>query len=53
VSGVDRGAIIVRMREKLAQVAKSCDVDHRWAGVVGFQSPETALRLVKERTYGR
>lgn len=53
VSGIDRGSIVVRMREKLAQVAKSSDVDHRCAGVVGFERPEAALKSVKGKTYGR
>lgn len=53
VSGIDRGSIVVRMREKLAQVAKSTDVDHRCAGVVGFERPEASLKSVKEKTYGR
>ena len=53
VSGIDRGSIVVRMREKLTQVAKSSDVDQRCAGIVGFQQPEAALRSVKERSYGR
>lgn len=52
VSGVDRGSIVVRMREKLAQVAQSSDVDHRCAGVVGFERPEAALKSVKEKSYG-
>jgi hypothetical protein len=53
VSGVDRGSIVVRMREKSAQVAKSSDVDYRCAGVVGFERPEASLKSVKERKYGR
>ena len=53
VSGVDKGSIVSRMKEKLAQVAKSRDVDHRCAGVVGFEQPEVALRLVKGTSYGR
>jgi hypothetical protein len=53
VSGVDRGSIVVRMREKLAQVAQSSDVDHRCAGVVGFERPETALKSAKAKAYGR
>lgn len=43
VSGVDRGSIKSRLTEKLAQVAKSIDVDQRWAGVVGFEHPIAAL----------
>jgi hypothetical protein len=53
VSGVDQGSIVPRMREKLIQVAKSRDVDQRWAGVVGFQRPEAALRSAKKKSYGR
>ena len=47
VSGVDRGSIAARLRDKLAQVAESTDVDQRWAGVVGFEKPEAALRSVE------
>jgi len=47
VSGVDTGSIRGRLREKLAQVAKTVDVDERWAGVIGFQRPEAALQSVK------
>jgi hypothetical protein len=43
VSGVDRGGITSRLAEKLDQVARSEDVDQRWAGVVGFQEPAVAL----------
>lgn len=43
VSGVDRGSIASRLTQKLAQVAKSSDVDQRWAGVVGFEHPIAAL----------
>lgn len=43
VSGVGRGGIAGRLREKLEQVAKSPDVDERWAGVVGFEQPAVAL----------
>jgi hypothetical protein len=53
VSGVDKGSIVDRMKGKLAQVAKSRDVDQRCAGVVGFEQPEAVLRLVKGRSYGR
>ena len=49
VSGVDRGKIAARLAEKLAQVAKSDDVDQRWAGVVGFEEPVAALRSTKAR----
>jgi hypothetical protein len=52
-SGVDHGSILLRMREKLAQVAKSSDVDHRWVGVVGFERPETCLKSANGRSYGR
>lgn len=53
VSGIDRGGIGVRLREKLSQVAKCTDVDQRWAGVVGFQQPEAALQSVEVKTRGR
>lgn len=43
VSGVDRGSIAARLTKKLTQVAKSVDVDQRWAGVVGFEKPIAAL----------
>ena len=43
VSGVGRGGIASRLREKLEQVANSPDVDQRWAGVVGFEEPAVAL----------
>lgn len=43
VSGVDRGGITSRLAEKLDQVARSEDVDQRWAGVVGFQEPAAVL----------
>jgi len=52
VSGVDRGAIAARLLQKLAQVAMSADVDGRWAGVVGFEEPATALRSTKRRKRG-
>ena len=53
VSGTDQRSIAGRMRDKLAQVAKSNDVDQRWAGVVGFKQPQTALRSVKRRAHDR
>jgi hypothetical protein len=43
VSGVDHGTIAARLAEKIAQVARSEDVDQRWAGVVGFELPIAAL----------
>lgn len=49
VSGVDRGGIVARLAEKLAQVARSEDVDQRWAGVVGFEQPAAALRSTEAR----
>jgi hypothetical protein len=52
VSGVDRGSIAKRLSEKLAQVAKSTDVDQRWAGVVGFEEPATTIRSTKRRKRG-
>jgi len=52
VSGVDRGSIAARLSEKLAQVAKSSDVDQRWAGVVGFQEPTAALHFTKRQRRG-
>ena len=52
VSGVDRGSIVARLSEKLTQVAKSIDVDQRWAGVVGFEKPTAALHFTKRRSRG-
>ena len=52
VSGVDRGSIVARLSEKLTQVAKSIDVDQRWAGVVGFEEPVATLRFTKRETRG-
>jgi len=54
VSGVDRGNISARVRQKLTQVAKSpIPVSDRCAAVVGFERPETSLKTVKKKTYGR
>jgi len=50
VGGTDRRGIAALLREKLAQVAKSIDVDHRCAGVVGFKQPQTALQSVEMPT---
>lgn len=47
VSGVDRGSIAARLTEKLSQVARSADVDQRWAGVVGFEKPLACLCSTK------
>lgn len=47
VSGVDRGSIASRLTQKLAQVAKSIDVDQRWAGVAGFEEPIAAIESKK------
>jgi hypothetical protein len=52
ISGVDKGGILVRLSEKLAQVAKSTDVDQRWAGVVGFEEPIAALHFAKRQHGG-
>lgn len=52
ISGVDRGGILARISEKLAQVARSTDVDQRWAGVVGFEEPIAALRSTKRQRRG-
>jgi hypothetical protein len=52
ISGVDRGGITARLSEKLAQVAKSADVDQRWAGVVGFEEPASALHSTKRQRRG-
>jgi len=49
VSGVNRGPLVARLWEKLAQVAKSIDVDQRWAGVVGFEEPAAALHSTKRK----
>ena len=48
VSGVARGSITTRLKEKLDEVARSEDVDQQWAGVVGFQQPVAALRSTEE-----
>jgi hypothetical protein len=48
VSGVDRGSIAARLAEKLSQVARSVEVDQRWAGVVGFEEPTATLRSTQE-----
>ncbi len=55
VSGVDRGSIGSRLKQKLSQVAKSMDVDQRWAGVVGFELPIAAIESRKrgKRVKGR
>lgn len=53
VSGVDRGSIASRLTQKLAQVAKSIDVDQRWAGVVGFERPIAALDCKKRGKRGK
>lgn len=47
ISGVNRGSVAGRLAEKLDQVAKSVDVDQRWAGIVGFQKPTAVLRSAK------
>jgi len=47
ISGVDRGGIKARLSEKLSQVGKNTDADQRWACVVGFEEPTTALRFIK------
>lgn len=47
VSGVARGGIAPRLAEKLAQVAKSEDVEEQWAGIVGFEEPIAALQAAK------
>ena len=53
VSGVDRGSIASRLTEKLSQVAKSTDVDQRWAGVVGFELPIAAIESRKRGRSGK
>jgi hypothetical protein len=50
VSGVDKGGIASRLREKLSQVAKSTDVDQKWAGVAGFELP---IATIESSTRGR
>jgi len=52
VSGIDRGSIVARLAEKLAQVAQSIDVDQRWASVVGFEQPTAALHATKRKKRG-
>lgn len=47
VSGVNRGSIAARLTDKLDQVARSEDVDQKWAGVVGFEEPVATLRSTK------
>jgi hypothetical protein len=47
VSGVGRGSITSRLAEKLVQVARSEDVDQRWAGVAGFEQPVAALHATE------
>jgi hypothetical protein len=47
VGGTDHGTMEQCLGVELAQVAKSIDVDQRWAGVVGFKRPEAALRSVE------
>lgn len=47
VSGVDRGSIQRRLREKLEQVAENTDYEDRCAAVVGFEKPEVAMRSVE------
>jgi hypothetical protein len=53
VSGVDRGSILARLSEKMTQVAKSKDVDQRWAGVVGFEEPTAALHFTMRQPRGK
>ena len=53
ISGTDQSSIGVRMRAKLAQVARSTDVDQRWAAVVSFEQPEVALQSVEVQTHDR
>ena len=53
VSGVDCGSIADNLRKELAQVAKCTEGDERWAGVVGFEKPEAALRPAEVRAHGR
>ena len=52
VSGVAQGSITTRLSQKLVQVAKSLDVDQRWAGVVGFEEPTAALHSAKRQKHG-
>jgi hypothetical protein len=49
ISGVDRGAVSGRLRQKLSQVSGALDVDERWAAVVGFQAPQAILRSTEAR----
>ncbi len=53
VSGVDRGSIASRLTQKLAQVAKSIDVDQKWAGVVGFERPIAAIESKKRGKHAK
>lgn len=52
VSGVDKGSIVARLSEKLAQVSKSTDVHQRWAGVVGFEDPTATLHFTERKNRG-
>jgi len=52
ISGLDKGRITARLKQKLAQVLKSVDVDKRWAGVVGFEKPTLAMHSAKRRKRG-
>lgn len=47
VGGIDHGSIASCLRIELAQVARSVDVDQRWAGVVAFKRPDAALQSVE------
>jgi hypothetical protein len=47
VGGTDRRSIASCLRVELAQVANSIDVHERWAGIVRFKEPKTALRSVE------
>ncbi len=53
ISGVESGPINKRLKEKLAQVAQTQDVDERWAGVVGFEAPASALQFTRRRRVQR
>src|SRR5262249_16165631 len=47
VRGVDRGRMTARLTEKLAQVARTSDVDQQWAVIVRFKKPMVTLRSTR------
>ena len=47
ISGIDRGSIQRRLREKLAQIAENTDYEDLRAAVVGFAKPEIEMCSVE------